>query len=383
MKRLVVGLATLAVWAATVVDASAAWNNVYQPTLFGRWRQQTNYYTPPAVVYSSPVAVAAPTVAHSAPDPCNPCQQQQCTTSYTQRCFYQPVTTYQTQSYYEPVTTMQTSYYYEPVTSYRYSCYYDPCTCTTQQVATPVTSYQLRSKCCPVQSWVQRCCQVPVTTYRKSCYLEPKTTCCTTTVGALIPAPCNGTATAFGSAAPAFSNPPSVHGSAAPAFGNPPSVIATPQGAPQGAPQGTGQPPIIDRTAPQGPSNGNMSRSTYPPAQQQWQAPANRAPVANPHPQLNPHPQVKLDRIVFGPESFVEGQIVRTDHSPRPNASVLFVSADNGKRQSVTANNAGHFQVNLASGNWLVYVQNHDGTAQFHSRLAVQEQQTARVTLVN
>jgi hypothetical protein len=262
---------------------------------------------------------------------------------------------------------MRTSYYYEPVTSYRYSCYYDPCTCTTQQVATPVTSYQLRSKCCPVQTWVQRCAQVPVTTYRKSCYLEPKTTCCTTTTGALIPAPCNDVVQAGAVGV-------------APAPGNPPSVIANPP--PSNPPGGTGAPPIIDRTAPQGPTNGGMSRTdsqrfAVPAAQPQWQAPATTPPAPR------PHPQVQLDRIVYGPESFVEGQVVRNDQSPRPNVGVIFVSADNGKRQSVTANGAGRFQVNLASGNWLVYVQNRDGAAQFHSRLNVQDQQTARITLVN
>jgi hypothetical protein len=347
MKSLLVGLGTLAVWAAAVVDVSAAWNNVYQPTLFGRNRRAvTNYYyTPPVVVQSSPV-VAAPVVAHSAPA-CNPCAQPQCSTSYIQRCYYQPVTTYTTQSYYEAVTTMQTSYYYEPVTSYRTSYYYDACSCSYYQVATPTTSYQLRAKSCPVQSWVQRCAQVPVTTYQKSCYLEPRTTCCQTTVGAPIPM-----------------------GAAAPVIGNPPSVIATP-------PQNSTPPPQIKETP--GPSGPNVGNTSYSVPQSNWQAPATIVPQSNP----KPHPHVQLDRIVYGPESFVEGQVVRTDNAPRASANLLFVSADNGKRQNVTANGAGRFQVNLASGNWLVYVQNNDGSAQFHSRLSVQENQTARLTVVN
>lgn len=353
MKSLLVGLGTLALWAAFALDASAAWNNVYQPTLFGRHQRTTSNYCCPApvVVQSSPV-VAAPA--------CNPCQQQQCSTSYVQRCFYQPVTTYTTQSYYEAVTTMQTSYYYEPVTCYRTSYYFDPCTCCYKQVATPVTSYELRSKCCPVQTWVQRCAQVPVTTYQKSCYLEPRTTCCQTTVGALIP-------TAAAAPAPVIANPPSVTVNP-PA--NPPSVIATPPA------NNTAPPPQIkDQPGPSGPNVGNNTSLSSP--QSNWQAPANIVP------QSNPQPQVKLDRIVYGPESFVEGQVVRTDNAPRANASILFVSADNGKRETATSNGAGRFQVNLASGNWLVYVQNNDGTAQFHSRLNVQEQQTARITLVN
>jgi len=356
MKSLTIALGALAAWTATALDVSAAWNNVYQPTLtcfFRKHHQQTaNYCCPPAVAYSSPVVAASP-----CPTPCQP----QCTTTYVKRSFYQPVTTYVTQSYYEAVTTQQTSYYYEPVTSYRYSCYYDPCTCSYQQVATPQTCYQLRSQCCPVQTWVKRCCQVPVTTMQESFYLEPRTTCCTTTVGAPIPYPNGG---------------PTVISGGAPAAGNPPSVIANPP------PQQTAPPPqmpqIKDSFAPSGPNVGNTSLQQ----QSQWQAPATMTPSASGG-KAQPNPQVKLDRIVFGPESYVEGQIVRTDNAPRPNVNVLFVSADNGQREMATANNSGRFQISLASGNWLVYVQARDGTAQFHSKLSVQEHQTARLTVVN
>ncbi len=351
MKSCTLALGTLAVWAATALDVSAAWNNVFQTTLFGRLRRTAACCPAPVV------AAAAPVVAYSAPACPDPCPQQQCTTSYVQRCYYQPVTTYETRSYYEAVTTMQTSYYYEPVTSYRYSCYYDPCTCSYQQVATPVVTHQLRAKCCPVQSWVQRCAQVPVTVMRKSCYLQPQTTCCTTTNGALIPVA--GSMPLANGAAPS----------------GPPQVIASPP--PQTAPPQSSAPPQIkDSTAPSGPNvGGNMSYYQ----QSQWQAPATFKQQSNP----TPAPPVKLDRIVYGPESFVEGQIVRTDNTPRPHASVLFVSADNGKRETATANNTGRFQVNLASGNWLVYVQGRDGAAQFHSRLSVRQNQTARITVVN
>src|SRR5688572_16918063 len=182
MKPMMV-LGVLGLWALTEAPAQAAWNNVFQPTLFGRLRKTTtSHYVAPAVAYASPVVAATPVCNN-----CQPAPQNQCSTSYSQRCYYQPVTTYETKSYYEPVTTYETKSYYEPVTSYRYSCYYDPCTCTTKQVATPVTSYQLRQQSCPVQSWVQRCVQVPVTSYQKACYWQPQTTCCTTTQGALIP----------------------------------------------------------------------------------------------------------------------------------------------------------------------------------------------------
>src|SRR5688572_15346022 len=121
MRRFLVGMGALALLLGEVGAASAAWDNVFQTTLFGRHRrQQTAHYVAPVCCQPAVVAHAAPVVA--APNPC-----QQCTTQYTQRCFYTPVTTYEQRTYYEPVTTMQTSYYYEPVTSYRYSAYYDPC----------------------------------------------------------------------------------------------------------------------------------------------------------------------------------------------------------------------------------------------------------------
>src|SRR5438552_2686780 len=133
MKPLMVGVCALGVWASCVLPAPAAWNNVFQPTLFGRCRHKqpatAHYYAPPVVVQSSPLVAMSPVpVVAQSPAPCN-----NCNTSYTQRCFYQPVTTMETKSYYEPVTTYQTSYYNEPVTSYRYSCYVDPCTGCTQQ----------------------------------------------------------------------------------------------------------------------------------------------------------------------------------------------------------------------------------------------------------
>src|SRR5947209_2698902 len=102
MRPLLLGLSTLGLWLGATLPASAAWDNVFQPTLFGRCRRPatvSQYYTP-TVVQASPV--------------CNTCNspppQQACSTSYIQRCYYQPVTSYTTLSYYEPVTMYQTSY---------------------------------------------------------------------------------------------------------------------------------------------------------------------------------------------------------------------------------------------------------------------------------
>lgn len=365
MRPLMVGLLALSVWSATAERAPAAWNNVFQPTLFGRNRTTTsNYAVAPAVVYSSPV-VATPTCST-----CNAPPQQSCSTSYTQRCYYQPVTTYETRTYYEPVTTYQTSYYYEPVTSYRYSCYYDPCSCSYQQVATPVTSYQLRAQNCPVQSWAQRCAQVPVTSYQKACYWQPQTTCCQTTSGPLIPA---GAPVAAAPIAPA----------------QPPSISTTP---PPSAP------PSINE---QRDSGGGFDKSYYPQQpqqqqqQQQQQQPQQKPtgmPNASWQPSLGmpafpttnpPPPPVKLDRIVVGPDATVEGQVVRSDNTPRPGAKVVFVSSNQLPPQAVIANSAGRFHVTLASGSWNVYVHGLDGSPIFHSRIDVTGARPAPVTLVS
>jgi hypothetical protein len=364
MKPLMVGLCALGMWTAVAEQAPAAWNNVFQPTLFGRNRTTTsNYYVAPAVVYSSPVVAApvVPVVANAAPacSTCNAPPQPNCNTSYTQRCYYQPVTTYETKSYYEPVTTYQTSYYYEPVTSYRYSAYYDPCSCGYQQVATPVTSYQLRAQSSPVQSWVQRCAQVPVTSYQKSCYWQPQTTCCQTTVGALIPA---GAPVSAPVVAPV----------------GPPSISPTP-----------GAPPNIDEQ--RGPAN--FDKSYYP---QQPQSPVT-VPNTSWRPSLGvptfpttspslppPPPPVKLDRIVVNPDATVEGQVVRNDNTPRPDAKIVFVSSSQPSVQrSVTANSAGRFYVALASGSWNVYLQGLDGKQNFYTRIDVNDTQPGRLTLVN
>ncbi len=362
MRPLMAGLCVLGLWGSVVPPAGAAWNNVFQPTLFERFcRPRTsNYYTPPAVVHSSPVA----TVAALPAAPCNtcaPCPQPACSTSYVQRCYYQPVTSYTTQTYYEPVTTYRTSYYYEPVTSYRYSCYYDPCSCSYQQVATPVTSYQLRAQNCPVQSWVQRCAQVPVTTYQKSCYWQPQTTCCQTTTGALIPA--DGAVPMVAPTNP----PPNITPT------NPPPSLNEQRTPGTGTP-GTGS-PLYDKSYYPQPQPMGVPNAAWKPALGLPAFPTT-APV--------PPPPVKLDRIVVGPDATVEGQVVRSDNTPRPNAKVDFVSSQHpAARQSVTANSAGRFQVSLASGSWNVYLQGPDGATIFHSRIDVQDSQTARLTLVN
>jgi hypothetical protein len=361
--RLLVGVWALAVLMVADNPAPAAWNNVFQVTCFRCRRPSTSAYVA-VPAFSAPVAAFSIPVAPAA-DPCCAPPPPVCTTRYVQRCYYQPVTTYQTKTFYEPVTTYRTSYYYEPVTSYRVSCYFDPCTCRYQQVACPTTSYQLRSQCCPVQSWVQRCCSVPVTAYQQAFYWEPVTTCCTPA-----PAPCC-TPTAASS-----------------------GTVLVPQAVPQ-VPAGSEQrptppPPTINE---QRNGTGSQPYDKYygPPTQPQPQTPTPPASYQQPPgapirpvSPVPPPPPVKLDRIVVGPDARVEGRVVRSDNTPRPNAELTFISADRlAPRQVVTANSAGRFQVTLAAGGWLVFLQGRDGGQMFHSRIEVGDHPEPRITLVS
>jgi hypothetical protein len=349
----------LAALAAGGGSANAAWNNVFQVCC----------HSCRSSAYAAPPVGCCP----------QPCPQTQCTTRYVQRSYYQPVTTYRQSFYYEPVTTYRTSYYYEPVCSYRYSCYYDPCTCSYRQVAQPVTSYQLRSQCCPVTSYLQRCCLQPVTSYQLSCYYEPVTTCCTTTVGA-----------------PIFGQPP--NGAAvAPAVPAVPAVPGTP-----------GVPPVVGEgrqvPAPQPPTVGE-GQQYYPPTTSEgtrfdrnpvpympkasdssyYRQPQLQTPVpAQPTAPAQAPPRVRLERIAALPDSNLNGLVVRTDRAPQANARVLFVSADQaGARQAVTADAHGRFQVALASGSWLVYVQDSQGKQVFQRRVDVTDGQPHSMTLVS
>ncbi len=344
-------LTRVAVVAAVVAGggtARAGWSNVFElccDTCRGA-----------AVTAASPV-VAVPTA-----DGC--CPQQQCTTRYVQRSYYQPVTTYQQRTYYEPVTTYRTSYYYEPVTSYRYSSYYDPCTCSCQQVATPVTSYRLRSQCCPVTSYLQRCMMQPVTAYQLAYYYEPQTTCCQTTIGAPIAAPPAGAV-----AVPAVPANPAV-----PAVPGPPTVGEQRQ--PQLA-----IPPGVSEQREAAPSSSDSNRYPAPPSSQV----TPKAPQGSSfRPTPSGPPSVRLDRIVAIPKANLQGEVVTGDRRPAANAQILFVHADlQNSREAVTADAAGHFRVNLTPGTWLVYTRNADGKTDFRRKLEVREDRPTELQLVS
>lgn len=328
--RVAAACCALGLLGAGACPLQAAWNNVFQACCWGCRR--------PAPV----VANFGPVVALSSPC-CDPCPQQLCTTRYVQRCYYQPVVSYQTRTFYEAVTSYRTSYYYEPVTTVRYSFYRDPCTGCCQQVATPCTSYRLRSQCCPVTSYLQRCALVPVTTYQQAFYYEPVTTCCQVAC----PAPCD------------------------PCAGTP-GVIdrATTPGIRNGASGTPGVQQYNDTMPPAGTSSRQL-----PPATPRLSAPVRPLPTP---------PSVKLERIVAIPPHNVEGTIVRDDKTPQANVRVKLISAERqGGEQTVISDKSGQFRATLASGWWLVYVQQADGKLDFVRKIDVREDEPKQYTLVS
>jgi carboxypeptidase family protein len=355
LTRLLAGgcLAALALVAAS--PAQAGWDNVFRTTC---WHHRccpstSSYYTPAYSAYYS--------------DPCcNPCPQQVCTTRYVQRSYYQPVTCYQTKSYYEPVTSYRTSYYYAPVTTYRYSCYYDPCTCTTRSVATPCTHYELKSQCCAVQSWVQRCCQVPVTTYRQVCYWEPQT-CCS------LVDPCTGAVISNGTRTAPIETTPAVPAD--------PAVPAQP-GVSEFRGNGTSS-PLYNKTYP-GPVVPEGSGSSY---QNRTQRPALDSAPTTTAPKAPIQP--RYDRIAIednsGNGSALTGRVIRNgDKAPKAGTQVMFIpDAATGTQETTTTDADGRFRVNLASGNWLIYVRDTNGKAVLHSQVAVGKNELKQVTLVS
>ncbi len=349
----------LAILAATGGATQAAWNNVFEACC---WNSQS------------------PTTANAPPQEC--CQpQQQCTTRYIQRSYYQPVTTYTQRTYYEPVTTYRTSYYYEPVTSYRYSCAYDPCSCKYQQVATPVTSYRLRSQCCPVTSYMQRCQVTPVQSYQQAFYYEPVTSCCQTTVGApVLTLPAGASVTQAVPTAPIAPIAPAAPSS--PQVAEPGATLPpyTPPTVTEGGNTTSSESKRLDRNPNPGPAMPKAFDESRRQPQLGSPQPFAPAPVATPEP-----PQVRIDRIASLPKTNLEGNVVKAaDRTPLSGAKVLLVSADRqGTQQSATADGEGRFRATLAAGDWLVYVQDGEGRPIFHEKMELRDGEPRTVTLVS
>jgi hypothetical protein len=397
--RVSVWACALAAFLAGGGTARAAWNNVFQvcchhcrsapaPVAAGYYAGYGGYYAGYGGYYAGYGGYYAGYGGYYAgyggyaadpccPAPCPaPCPQTTCTTRYVQRCYYQPVTCYRTSYYYQPVTTYRTNYYYEPVCTYRYSCYYDPCTCSYQQVATPVTSYRLRSQCCPVTSYLQRACVQPVTTYRQMTYYEPITTCCTTTPGAPVACPPPGAAVV----------PPANGYTAPPGNGYGNGYTAPPAAPPPGVgEERTPAPPpgVSESRDPGLPSS--EGRRYYPPGTTPRTSDSSfyrLRPVPTPPP-ASPPPAVRYERIASNPgDATLEGRVLTADRAPRPGARVLFVSADrSGERRTVTADRAGQFRADLASGGWLVYLHDDSGRPVFSRRIDVRAEKKESMTL--
>jgi hypothetical protein len=150
------------------------------------------------------------------------------------------------------------------------------------------------------------------------------------------------------------------------------------------SPQPSLQPPagVQEQRIP-APANGN---SYYP-------APATKEPPVAPGASFRPMPTgpaptpppptVKLERIVSLPAGpgTVRGQLVHADNAPRGGAKVTFASASG--QQSVTADQAGQFQVSLASGRYDVYVDGSDGKAVYLNQIDVQGAENRPIILVS
>lgn len=272
-----------------------------------------------------------PRVSYAAPACPTPCPQPEVRVSYVQRCYYQPVTEYVRKSYYEPVTRNYTSYYYEPVTSYRYTTYYDPCTGCPQRVCTPCTSYRLRSKCNSVTSYVERCAMVPVTTLRPVTVRQPVVT-----------------------------------------YYYPPEPVCPPvaSSAPAVIPPAAG--PTVEQLPASPPT---VTPETIPPQS----LPAN----PNAYPRTSSpsnYPRIRPEKTTSFAKSLVtvRGEVVMPDQiTPRPGAKLVFVDADNkDRKQYLTANQFGEFDVRLPAGNWYVYLGGNDGRAVYHKQVSLGDKAT-------
>jgi hypothetical protein len=341
-----VAFSTLAMIALGQNPASAAWNNVYQVSCnsANKVNVSTSNYQPVSTPCNLPGCTQ------------QICQQQNCSTRYVQKFYYEPVTSYESTSYYEPVTTYKTSYYYEPVTSYKTSYYYDPSSCGYQQMATPVTSYQLKAQNCPVNSYMLRTALKPVTSYKQSYYYEPQTTCCNTVVGTpVIPQV----------AAPCTTPAPVPNPNIAPGVNE---QRATPSPAPAAAPG-------ISENRDLAPNPTNSSRSSVIPGK-------TVSPVV-PAPQIPS--SVKLDRIVSLKSSFnLEGSVVGANQVPAKNARLFLVHETvRGLKVNLTTDANGWFSANVEPGNWLVYLADVDGRPVFQKQIEVKSSEIQTMKLVS
>lgn len=260
--------------------------------------------------------------------------------SYVQRCFYQPVTEMVQKRTLEPVTRNVTSYFWEPVTEYRYTTFFDPCTGCPQKVCQPTTSFRLRSQCNSVTSFVERCSMVPVTTLRPVTVTQPVvsfyTPPCPQPCPQPCPSPCPPAGSSFSPGGPRVDELRT----------NPPNVMP---------------PGNSDRIQP-------MDVPTNPSGETSYPRPGRNA---------NLRPDKTASRSSNVPVT-VRGEVTLPDQmTPRANAKLVFVSAENPeKKEYVNANAYGEFDVRLPAGNWYLYLGGDNGRATYHKKISVGDRET-------
>jgi hypothetical protein len=134
-----------------------------------------------------------------------------------------------------------------------------------------------------------------------------------------------------------------------------------------------------------GKSGGGPYDSSYlkvrPESQQRQVAPNGQLQPITTQPAPAP---VKKDRIAMIDGSMINGQVVSDTNAPRGGIQLTFVSANRqAPEQTVTANAAGRFEVELGRGTWLIYVNSGNGQQSYHSQMDVAANQKAPIVLVS
>ena len=81
----------------------------------------------------------------------------------------------------------------------------------------------------------------------------------------------------------------------------------------------------------------------------------------------------------------VRGEVVLPDQlTPRANAKLVFVDADNPERKEyVNANSFGEFDVRLPAGKWFLYLGGDNGRATYHKQLSLGDRDTVDYKVVS
>jgi hypothetical protein len=114
-----------------------------------------------------------------------------------------------------------------------------------------------------------------------------------------------------------------------------------------------------------------------------FRSPQLQTPIVPTSPNSSPTVPARIDRIAQVPGQEVEGRVLTAASQPHAGARVLLVHKDRDTdRQTVTTDEQGKFQVRLASGSYLVYVRDAEGTAVYQDVLEVRGETTAQPLLL-